>query len=101
MTNVVAVVVDRGPASSTPATDELLDNFERGPLAMPRGRTGQQGLNGVNGLPIATNDATDVALSKLQFKDRGFAAGNFREHHLIGIFHQLSNDELEKLLHDQ
>ena len=77
----------------------LLYDFERGPLTMPRSRTGEQRANRVNGLAVAANHAADVALSKLQFKDRRFAAGNFREHHLIWVFHQLSNDELEKFFH--
>src|SRR6266480_3071956 len=66
---------------------------------MPRGGTGEQCANRMNGLTVAPNNPADVALSKLQFEDRGSAAGNFREHHLIGIFDQLSNDELEKFFH--
>ena len=66
---------------------------------MPRGGTSEQGTNRVNGLAIAANDPADVTLAKLQFEDRGFSAGNFREHHLIGIFDQLPNDELEKFFH--
>ena len=66
---------------------------------MPRGRAGEQRANRVNSLAIAANHAADVALSQLQSKDRRFAAGNFRKHHLIGVFHQLSNDELEKFFH--
>jgi hypothetical protein len=66
---------------------------------MPRGGTSEQGTNRVNGLAIAANDPADVALPKLQFEDRGFSAGNFPEHHLIGIFDQLSNDELKKFFH--
>ena len=77
----------------------LLHDFESGPLAMPRGRTGEQRANRMNGLAITANDAADVALSYLQFEDRSFSAGNFRKHHLIGVFHQLSNDELEEFFH--
>jgi hypothetical protein len=85
--------------SDTGKLPVLLDDFERRPLAMPRSGTSEQGTNRVNGLAIAANYPTDVALPKLQFEDRGFAAGNFREHHLIGIFDQLSNDELKKFFH--
>jgi hypothetical protein len=85
--------------SDTGKTPVLLHDFERGPLAMPRGGTSEQGTDRVNGLAIAANDPADVALPKLQFKGRGFSAGNFREHHLIGIFDQLSNDELKKFFH--
>ena len=53
----------------------------------------------MDGLAVASDDATDVALSKLQLEDGRFAAGNFGEHHLVGIFDQLSNDELEKFFH--
>jgi hypothetical protein len=77
----------------------LLHDFESGPLAMPSGRTSEQGTNRMNGLPIAADDPADVALSYLQLEDRGFSAGNFREHHLIWIFDQLSNDELEEFFH--
>jgi hypothetical protein len=66
---------------------------------MPSGRTSEQGANRVNGLAVAANHAADVALSELQSKDRRFAAGNFREHHLVRIFGQLSNDELEEFFH--
>jgi hypothetical protein len=68
-------------------------------LAMPSGRTSEQGTNRMNGLAITPDDAADVALSYLQLEDRGLSAGNFREHHFIGIFDQLSNDELEEFLH--
>ena len=54
----------------------------------------------MNGLTVAANDAADVALPKLQPEHRRFAARNFREHHLIGIFDQLPNDKLEKFSHD-
>ena len=77
----------------------LFDNFERSSLAVPRSRAGEQRTNRVNGLAVAANHAADVAWSKLQFKDRRFAAGNFREHHLIGIFDQLSNEKLEIFFH--
>ena len=77
----------------------LLYDFESGPLRMARGGTGKQGADCVNGLTIATNYPPDIALAQLQFEDGRFTAGNFREHHLIGIFDQLSNDELEKFLH--
>ena len=77
----------------------LLYDFESGSLTVARGRTGEQGANCVNRLAIAPNDATDVALSKLQFEDRCFSAGDFREHHLVGIFDQVSNDKLEKFFH--
>lgn len=68
-------------------------------MAMPSGRTSEQGTNRMNGLPIAANDPADITLSYLQLEDRGLSAGNFREHHLIGIFNQLSNDELEEFFH--
>jgi hypothetical protein len=78
----------------------LLDNFDSGPLAMSGSGTGKQGTDGMNGLTIAANDPPDIALTQLNFEDGRLAAGNFREHHLIGILDYLSNDELEKFLHD-
>ena len=78
----------------------LLDNFDSGPLAMSGSGTGKQGTDGMDGLTIAANDPPDIALTQLNFEDGRLAAGNFREHHLIGILDYLSNDELEKFLHD-
>src|SRR4029077_9235984 len=53
----------------------------------------------MNGLAVAANDAADVALTQLHFEDRHFAARNFRQHHVVRKFHELSNDELEEFLH--
>src|SRR5882724_2715426 len=53
----------------------------------------------MNGLAVAANDAADVALTELHFEDRHFAARNFRQHHVVRKFHELSNDELEEFLH--
>ena len=78
----------------------LLDNFESGPLAMSGSGTGKQRADGMDRLTIAANDPPDIALAQLNFEDGRLAAGNFREHHLIGILDYLSNDELEKFFHD-
>ena len=78
----------------------LFYNFERGTLAVARGGAGEQCSNSVDGLPAAANHATNVALAKLKFENGCSAARNFREHHVVGIFDQLSNDELEKFSHD-
>jgi hypothetical protein len=67
---------------------------------MARGGAGEQRPNSVDGLPAAANHAANVALSKLKSKNGCSAARNFREHHVIGIFDQLPNDELEKFSHD-
>src|SRR5437762_13763803 len=53
----------------------------------------------MNGLAVAANNAADVALTQLHFEDRHFAARNFRQHHVVRKFHELSNDELEEFLH--
>ena len=66
---------------------------------MARSRTGEQGPNRMNSLAVATNDAADIALSKLQLEDGCSAARNFREHHIVGKFDQLPNNELEKFSH--
>src|SRR6266478_1607363 len=55
----------------------------------------------MNGLAVAANDAADVALTELHFEDRHFAARNFRQHHVVRKFHELSNDELEEFLHSK
>src|SRR5204863_4880635 len=77
----------------------LLDDLERGALAVTRGRAGQQGANGVNRLAVAADDAADVALAELDAEDRHFSRRNFREHHLVGKLDQLANDEFEELFH--
>jgi len=66
---------------------------------MARSRTGEQRANSLNGLAASANNAPDVSLSKLQLKDRGSAAWNFRQDHVVGKFDQLANDELEELSH--
>jgi hypothetical protein len=78
----------------------LLYNFERGALAMARGGADKQCSNSVDGLPAAANHAANVALAKLKFESGSSAAGNFREHHVVGKFDQLPNDELEKFSHE-
>jgi hypothetical protein len=80
-------------------TKALLDDFEDRPLAMARGRTGEQRTNSLNGLAAPANNATDVSSAKLQLKDRGSAAWNFRQDNVVGKFNQLANDELEELSH--
>jgi hypothetical protein len=80
-------------------TRNLFYNFERGALAMARGGAGEQRPNSVDGLPAAPDHAADIALSKLKFENIRPAARNFREHHVVGIFDQLPNDELEKFSH--
>jgi hypothetical protein len=66
---------------------------------MARGRTGEQRTNGLNGLAAPANNATDVSSSKLHLKNRGSAAWNFRQDHVVRKFDQLANDELEELSH--
>ena len=78
---------------------ELLDDFERGALAVARSGTGKEGADGVNGLPVAPNDSANVALAKLHLKDRHFAARNFGQHHVVWKLDQLANDEFEELFH--
>jgi len=79
---------------------ELFCNFERGTLAMARGGAGKQRSDSVDGLPAAANHAANVALAQLKFENGCSAARNFREHHVVRIFDQLPNDELEKFSHD-
>ena len=79
----------------------LFYNFERGALPMTRGGAGEQRPNSLNGLTAAANHPADIALSKLKSKNGCSAARNFREHHVVGIFDQLPNDELEKFSHDE
>jgi hypothetical protein len=53
----------------------------------------------MNGLTGSADHPAYISASKLQFEDDCSAAGNFREHHVIRKFDQLSNDELEKFSH--
>jgi hypothetical protein len=66
---------------------------------MARGGTREQSANSLNGLAATTNDAADVSSSKLHLKNGCSAAWNFREDHVVRIFDQLPNDELEELSH--
>jgi hypothetical protein len=66
---------------------------------MARGRTGDQRANSLNSLAAPADNATDVSPSELQLKDRGSAAWNFRQDHVVRKFDQLANDELEELSH--
>jgi hypothetical protein len=63
----------------------LFQDFESGPLAMAGSRTSEQSTNRMNRLTIAANYPPNIALAQLQFENGRFTAGNFREHHLIGI----------------
>jgi hypothetical protein len=67
---------------------------------MAGSRTSEQSTNRMNRLTIAANYPPNIALAQLQFENGRFTAGNFREHHLIGILDELPNDELEKFFHD-
>src|SRR5258708_26590522 len=59
----------------------LLDDFERSALAVTRPGTVHHRTNLGNGLPVAPDDAPDVALAQRHFKNRHFAARDFRDHH--------------------
>jgi len=68
---------------------------------MARGGADKQRSDSVDGLPATANHAADIALAKLKFENGCSAARNFREHHVVGIFNQLPNDELEKFSHTE
>src|SRR5690242_4746199 len=71
----------------------LFDNLQRGTLAVAGSGAVQQRTNCVNGLAVATDDAADVALAELDFENSRLTARDFREHHIVGKFDQLANDE--------
>src|SRR5712692_6115632 len=98
---VVAAVCDRRSNYATliERRYRLFDDLEGGALAVTRRRAVQHSANGMNGLAVATDDAADVALAKLDFEDRHPPAQDFRQHHVVGKFDQLANDELEKFFH--
>jgi hypothetical protein len=87
------------PTSLGRAGNELFHDLEGGALAVARSRAGQKRANCVNGLAVAADDSANVALAQLHFKDRHFAARNFREHHLVRVLDELADDKLEKLPH--
>ena len=68
---------------------------------MPRRGTVQKRANRMNGLAVAPDDAAHVGLTQLHLENRHFAVGNFRQHHVIGKFDQLTNDELKKFFHSE
>src|SRR5437879_13646523 len=55
----------------------LLDDLEGGPLAVTRCGAIQHRANGMNRLPVPTDDAANIALAELHFENRHFAAWNF------------------------
>ncbi len=67
---------------------------------MARSGAGEERANRADGLAVAPNDPADVALPHLQTEDSRPAAGNLREHGLVGKLDQLPNNELEKLSHE-
>src|SRR3954470_22367390 len=67
---------------------------------MTGGGAGQQRSNRLNRLAIAPNNPADISLAELHPENRGLPRGNLREHHFIGKFDQLANDELEKFFHE-
>ena len=74
-------------------------DLEQRALAVTRCRASQQGANSVNSLTRPANYTAHISAAKLQFKDDCSAARNFGEHHVVGEFNQLTNDELEKFSH--
>ena len=77
----------------------LFDDLERRPLPVAAGGTRKQGANRLNGLAVATDDPTHIALAHLQSKNSHLSARYFREHNLVGKLNELTNDELEELFH--
>ena len=74
-------------------------NFEDGALAVARRGAGEQCANSLNSLTASANHAANIPASKLHLKDSRSATWNFRQHHVVRKFNQLTNDELEKLSH--
>src|SRR6266849_4180523 len=92
----------RTPNAERPTSNRyrnLLDDLEGGPLTVTRRGTIQHRANGMNRLPVPTDDAADIALTQLHFENGHLAARNFGQHHVVGKFDQLPNDEFEKLFH--
>src|SRR5260370_31218984 len=75
----------------------LLDDLEGGPLTVTRCGTIQHRANGMNRLPVPTDDAADIALTQLHFANCHLSARNFVQPHLLWKFDQLPTDEFEKL----
>jgi hypothetical protein len=101
--NTVAAVYDRRSelcdAHKAPLQKKLLHNLEGSALAVASGGAVQHRPDSMNGLAIAANDPPDVALAQLHLENRRFAVRNFRQYHVVGKFDQLTDDELEELLH--
>jgi len=86
-------------AHRAPLQEKSFYDFESGALAMTRCGANEQCANSLDGLAVAANDPTDVALPKLELERGRFAAGNFREHHFIGKFNKLPDHKFEKFSH--
>jgi len=80
-------------------SQKLLDNFQHRAVVVTRGRAGKQGTNGLNGLPISSNDPAHISLPHLETEDSRPPIRDFRKHHLIGELDELSDHEFKELLH--
>src|SRR5207302_8169370 len=70
----------RMPYAERPTSNRyrnLLDDLEGGPLAVTRCGAIQHRANGMNRLPVPTDDAANIALAELHFENHHFAARNF------------------------
>jgi len=77
----------------------LFHDLERSLLSVTASRTGEQSPNGVNSLPVATDDFSDIALPHLKLEDCRTATGDFRKHDLVRKLDELPDDELEEFFH--
>ena len=53
----------------------------------------------MDGLAVAPNDASNIALAELDLENGHFSARDFSEHHVVRKFDQLADHKLEKLFH--
>ena len=96
---MMSIFIGRAIHRTAFGVQELLDNFEDGPLAVARRRAREQRADRLNRLATSADHTTDIRPSKLQSKDSCSAAWNLGQHHIVRKFNQLADDELEKLSH--
>ena len=86
-------------APQTKSRQPLLDDFERGALAVTGGGTGKQRADGLDRLAVTTDYPANIGLPKLQLEHGGFPVGDLMQHHLVGKLDELTDNEFEKLFH--
>lgn len=81
----------------------LLDDFERGALALARSDQTEKGADRGDGFAVFANHFADIILMATKFENDGIGPGNFSELDCIGIVHDVDEDLFDVVSegHDQ